>query len=138
MNQSKPASGECRAGAVQGAFLALLSILSVAAALLIAPILPRMTEHFASVPNAQGLVILSLTIPALVVAITSPFAGMLIDGMSRKWVLVVSLLLYGFCGLAPFALDDLGADHHLPRRRRPRRGRRHDSKHDTAWRLFPR
>ena len=108
MNQSKPASGERRAGDFQGAFLALLSVLSVAAALLISPILPRMMEHFANVPNAQGLVILSLTIPALVVAITSPIVGRLIDGLSRKWVLVVSLLLYGVCGLAPFVLDDLG------------------------------
>ncbi len=108
VNQSMAASGERRAGSVQGAFLALLSIFSVAAALLISPILPRMTEHFAGLPNAQGLVILSLTIPALVVAITSPFIGRLIDGLSRKWVLVVSLLVYGLCGLAPFVLDDLG------------------------------
>ena len=108
MDQSKPAPGERRAGGFQGAFLALLSVLSVAAALLISPILPRMMEHFASVPNVQGLVILSLTIPALVVAITSPIVGRLIDGLSRKWVLVVSLLLYGICGLAPFVLDDLG------------------------------
>lgn len=97
--------------AAQGILLCLLSTLSVAAALLIAPVLPAIATAFASDPNAQTKTILALAVPALVVAVTAPFAGGLVDRAGRKGVLLLSLVLYLACGLAPFILTNL--DHIL-------------------------
>jgi MFS family permease len=90
-----------------GLLLCLLSTLSVAAALLIAPVLPAIATAFASDPHAEMKSILALAVPALVVAITAPFAGRLVDKVGRKGVLMASLVLYLFCGLAPFLLTSL-------------------------------
>lgn len=97
--------------AAQGILLCFLSTLSVAAALLIAPVLPAIATAFAGDPQAQTKTILALAVPALVVAITAPFAGRLVDRVGRKGVLLVSLALYLVCGLAPFLLTSL--DHIL-------------------------
>jgi MFS family permease len=91
----------------QGLLLCLLSTLSVAAALLIAPILPAIAAAFPADPQAQTKTILALAVPALVVAITAPFAGRLVDKAGRKGVLLVSLFIYLMCGLAPFLLNNL-------------------------------
>lgn len=91
----------------QGVLLCFLSTLSVAASLLIAPILPKIVAAFAPDPNAQLKVILALTLPALVVAVTAPLAGGMVDRLGRKGLLIASLILYVFCGLAPFLLNDL-------------------------------
>ncbi|WP_414997133.1 MFS transporter [Asticcacaulis sp.] len=91
----------------QGILLCLLSTLSVAAALLIAPVLPAITAAFASDPQAEMKSILALAVPALVVAVTAPFAGWLVDRAGRKGILLASLVLYLFCGLAPFVLTSL-------------------------------
>jgi MFS family permease len=91
----------------QGLILCLLSTLSVAAALLIAPVLPKIIAAFPNDPLAETKVILALSVPALVVAITAPFAGRIVEKTGRKGVLLFSLVLYLFCGLAPFFLNDL-------------------------------
>ncbi|ESQ86673.1 MFS transporter [Asticcacaulis sp. AC460] len=91
----------------QGLLLCLLSTLSVAAALLIAPILPAIAAAFPDDPMAQTKSILALAVPALVVAITAPIAGWITDKAGRKGVLLLSLVLYLACGLAPFFLNNL-------------------------------
>ena len=96
-----------RAGAAQGYFIVILSTVSVAATLLIAPILPKMATHFAADPNAQGKVLLALTVPALLVALSSALVGRIVDSYGRKVVLWVSLLAYSVCGIMPAFLDDL-------------------------------
>ncbi|PJG46225.1 MFS transporter [Sphingobium sp. LB126] len=93
--------------AFQGALLAILSTLAVAAALLIAPVLPRMLAAFAGDPAAETKVVLALTIPALVVTITAPFIGRLIERVGRKPVLLAALAIYFFCGIAPYFLASL-------------------------------
>lgn len=45
----------------------------------IAPALPGMASAFQNVPNAELLVRLTLTMPALVGAIAAPFVGLLAD-----------------------------------------------------------
>ncbi|MEU2916421.1 MFS transporter [Streptomyces massasporeus] len=83
--------------------------LPILGAVLIAPVLPRMQEHYADVPGVDALVPLALTIPALALALLAPFAGVLVDRLGRKRPLVVATLLYAVLGTAPLWLDSLGA-----------------------------
>ncbi|MBN8829282.1 MAG: MFS transporter [Sphingomonadales bacterium] len=93
--------------AFQGALLAMLSTLAVAAALLIAPIVPHMAAAFPDDPNAQTKAIMALVVPALVVAITAPFVGRLAERIGRKPVLLTALCIYLLCGIAPIFLSSL-------------------------------
>ncbi|MFJ6386508.1 MFS transporter [Streptomyces sp. NPDC091972] len=85
------------------------SCLPILGAVLIAPVLPRMQDHFASVPGAKALVPLALTVPALALAVLAPFAGVIVDRLGRKRLLIVATLLYAVFGTAPLWLDSLGA-----------------------------
>ncbi|MDC0768517.1 MFS transporter [Streptomyces sp. HD] len=84
------------------------SCLPILGAVLIAPVLPKMQDHFASVPGAEALVPLALTVPALALALLAPFAGVIVDRVGRKRLLVVAALLYAAFGTAPLWLDSLG------------------------------
>ncbi|MFE0474804.1 MFS transporter [Streptomyces sp. NPDC058947] len=84
------------------------SCLPILGAVLIAPVLPKMQDHFASVPGAKALVPLALTVPALALALLAPFAGVIVDRVGRKRLLVVATLLYAVFGTAPLWLDSLG------------------------------
>lgn len=68
------------------------------AAATIAPSLPAMQQVFAESPNAGYLVRLVLTLPALFIAICSPFAGAIIDRFGRKVLLVTAIAIYGLAG----------------------------------------
>ncbi len=83
--------------------------LPILGAVLIAPVLPQMHAHFADVPGVDALVPMALTIPALSLALLAPFAGVLVDRLGRKRLLVVSTVLYAILGTAPLWLDSLGA-----------------------------
>ncbi|MDN0200676.1 MFS transporter [Streptomyces sp. S.PNR 29] len=85
------------------------SCLPILGAVLIAPVLPRMQDHFASSPGAKALVPLALTVPALALALLAPFAGVIVDRLGRKRLLVVATVLYAVFGTAPLWLDSLGA-----------------------------
>ncbi|MGW1025227.1 MFS transporter [Streptomyces sp. NPDC002577] len=85
------------------------SCLPILGAVLIAPVLPKMQDHFASVPGAKALVPLALTVPALALALLAPFAGVIVDRLGRKRLLVVATLLYAVFGTAPLWLQSLGA-----------------------------
>ncbi|MDH6514755.1 MFS family permease [Streptomyces sp. SAI-135] len=85
------------------------SCLPILGAVLIAPVLPKMQDHFASVPGAKALVPLALTVPALAVALLAPFAGVIVDRLGRKRLLIASTLLYAVFGTAPLWLESLGA-----------------------------
>ncbi|WP_433455159.1 MFS transporter [Streptomyces sp. CA-142005] len=85
------------------------SCLPILGAVLIAPVLPKMQDHFASTPGAKALVPLALTVPALSLALLAPFAGVIVDRLGRKRLLIVTTLLYAVFGTAPLYLDSLGA-----------------------------
>ncbi|MER5185027.1 MFS transporter [Streptomyces sp. NPDC002896] len=85
------------------------SCLPILGAVLIAPVLPKMQDSFASTPGAKALVPLALTIPALSLALLAPFAGVIVDRLGRKRLLIVATLLYAVFGTAPLWLDSLGA-----------------------------
>ncbi|WP_340383204.1 MFS transporter [Streptomyces sp. SS7] len=85
------------------------SCLPILGAVLIAPVLPKMQDHFASVPGAEALVPLALTVPALSLALLAPFAGVIVDRLGRKRLLIVATVLYAVFGTTPLYLDSLGA-----------------------------
>jgi MFS family permease len=97
------------AGAPQALLLLLGSCLPVLGAVLLAPVLPRMQQHFAETPGAAVLVPVALTLPALVVAILAPFAGIIADRVGRKPLLLLAMLLYTVCGTLPLWLESLEA-----------------------------
>ncbi|SDP42729.1 Predicted arabinose efflux permease, MFS family [Streptomyces sp. cf386] len=94
---------------VRVALLMAGSCLPILGAVLIAPVLPKMQDHFASTPGAKALVPLALTVPALSLALLAPFAGVIVDRLGRKRLLVVTTVLYAVFGTAPLWLDSLGA-----------------------------
>ncbi|MFF7640861.1 MFS transporter [Streptomyces canus] len=83
--------------------------LPILGAVLIAPVLPQMQDHFADVPGVDALVPMTLTIPALSLALLAPFAGVLVDRLGRKRLLVVATVVYAILGTAPLWLDSLVA-----------------------------
>jgi MFS family permease len=87
--------------------LMLISTLTVMSGATIAPSLPSMREYFAAVPNADYLVRLALTLPALFIALGAPLVGIIIDRLGRKPLLLVALCLYGIAGSSGFLLNDL-------------------------------
>ena len=89
--------------------LALLfaATLTIMAGATIAPSLPAMREHFSALPQSDVLVRLVLTLPALVVALTSPLMGVLSDRWGRKPLLLAGLVLYVVAGSAGFVIEQL-------------------------------
>ncbi|MBE9169545.1 MFS transporter [Pleurocapsales cyanobacterium LEGE 06147] len=87
--------------------LLMVSTLTVMSGATIAPSLPSMREHFATVPNADYLVRLALTLPALFIALGAPLVGIIIDRLGRKPLLLLALCLYGIAGSSGFLLSNL-------------------------------
>ncbi|RNM12658.1 MFS transporter [Nocardioides pocheonensis] len=98
-----------QAGRPQGLLLMMMSCLPILGAVLLAPVLPRMQDHFGNTPKAQALVPLSLTVPALMIALLAPFAGRIVDRFGRKRLLVAALVVYAAFGTAPLWLGGLEA-----------------------------
>jgi MFS family permease len=94
-------------GFATGLSLLIPITLSTMAIVLLAPILPKIMDEYKSVPNFEYWVPMILTIPALCVAILSPFAGVLGDYFGRRKLLIGSFALYAVVGLAPIFLTDL-------------------------------
>lgn len=92
---------------IRNLIILLGSTMTVMAGATIAPALPGMTRVFQDVPNADFLVRLVLTIPALLIAIGAPVSGVLLDRWGRKPVLIAALILYGLAGTSGFVLDSL-------------------------------
>ncbi|BEL07767.1 MFS transporter [Actinoplanes sichuanensis] len=104
-----PAVLQRQAGLPQLVLLLAGSCLSVLGAVLIAPVLPQMTDHFAGTPGADVLVPIVLTVPALIIGLTAPFAGFIADRIDRKRVLIIAMVGYTIFGTAPLYLDSLGS-----------------------------
>ena len=98
-----------QAGIVQGIVLSFVTFLPIMATVSLAPGIPLYIEHFKSVPHIQTLVPMLITVPAVLIALVSPFAGALSDSVGRKRVLLAAMVLYGVCGMAPLLLDNLYA-----------------------------
>jgi MFS family permease len=102
-----PSAQRGPAGTPQLVLLLAASCLSVLGAVLIAPVLPQMTDAFAGVAGVEILVPMVLTVPALLIALSAPFAGMVADRLGRKRLLLTALVAYAVVGTAPLYLDTL-------------------------------
>lgn len=90
------------------ATLLLVSSLTVMAGATIAPALPSMQAHFSGVESINFWVRLVLTLPALLIVMSAPFSGMIVDRWGRLKLLMPSLILYGLAGSSGFYLESLG------------------------------
>jgi MFS family permease len=97
------------AGAPTGILLLLMTTLAVMGNVLISPVLPRMIQHFAAVPHVSVLVPLVVVVPALLIGLTSPIAGIFADTIGRKTVLLVAFVVYAAAGTMPCWLDSIYA-----------------------------
>jgi MFS family permease len=87
--------------------LLVISTLTVMSGATIAPSLPAMREYFANIENADYLVRLALTLPALFIALGAPLVGIIIDKLGRKPLLIIALILYGIAGSSGLILNSL-------------------------------
>lgn len=76
------------------------SCLTAMAATAITPALPGMAHAFAGTPNAQFLVKIALTLPALIIALSATIVGMMVDRIGAGRVLIASALLFAIAGSA--------------------------------------
>jgi MFS family permease len=104
-----PSAGGRRPGTAQLLILLSASCLSVLGAVLIAPVLPQLQDAFAGVPGAGVLAPVVLTVPALLIGLTAPFAGVIVDKVDRKRLLLIALVCYAITGTAPLYLPSLPA-----------------------------
>lgn len=87
----------------------MISSLTVMSGATIAPSLPSMQTYFAEVPHVGFWIRLVLTMPALLIVISAPLSGLIVDRSGRLRLLIPSLLLYGVAGSSGLYLDSIGA-----------------------------
>jgi len=85
------------------ATLLLVSSLTIMSMITISASLPDMTKTFSNLPNGPSLVKLSLSFPALFIAIISVVAGMVIDRFGRLKLLGIALVFYAIGGFGLLA-----------------------------------
>ena len=83
------------------------STLTVMSGATIAASLPLIKETFSENPDSDFLSKLILTLPALFIAIISPIAGVAVDKIGRKTLLIISLILYAIGGSLGGLVDSL-------------------------------
>ena len=87
--------------------LLLASSLTIMSMITISASLPDMANTFAHVPEGEALVKLSLSFPALFIALSGAIGGRLIDKFGRLKLLGFALFFYSFAGTAGYWLNDL-------------------------------
>ncbi|SFS09007.1 MFS transporter [Sphingomonas jatrophae] len=92
---SKVVAGVCIAGP------ALVSLIPMAAA----PAMPSMAARFASGGDGQLFAQLVMTAPAIMLIVSSPFAGLLAARIGRRATLLLSLLLFVVAGAGVLLVD---------------------------------
>lgn len=85
----------------------MVSSLTVMSGATIAPALPAMQAHFVGMEHAGLWIRLVLTVPALLIVLTAPLAGMIVDRWGRKYLLIPSIILYGIAGSSGIFLESL-------------------------------
>jgi MFS family permease len=97
-------------GVLQGVLLLLPITLAVMGISVLGPVVPLLLAHFQSVPYHEYLVMGGiLTMPAIWVLLFSPVAGLMADRFGRRNLLVASMIVYAFVGIAPAFLDNVYA-----------------------------
>lgn len=86
--------------------LLLVATLGVMSGITIVSSLPLISHTFSTVPNIEFLSKLMLTIPAIIIALFSPFAGHIVDKWGRLKPLYIGILLFIVGGSSGFYLHD--------------------------------
>jgi MFS family permease len=95
-------------GALQGLMLLLPITMAVMGISVLTPVVPLMLKQFAAVPYHDYLVMGGiLTMPAIWVLLFSPIAGWMADRFGRCRLLLISMVVYAFVGVAPAFLNDI-------------------------------
>ena len=87
--------------------LLLVSSLTIMSMITISASLPDMTNSFSQIPNGKKLVKLTLSFPALFIAISAMVTGIIIDRFGRLKLLGISLILYAIGGSSGYWLDNI-------------------------------
>jgi MFS family permease len=97
-------------GVLQGILLLLPITLAVMGISVLGPVVPLLLAQFQDVPYHEYLVMGGiLTMPAIWVLLFSPVAGLMADRFGRRNLLVASMIVYAFVGIAPAFLDNVYA-----------------------------
>ena len=94
--------------AVKGTLLAV-SVLVVFGGAIMAPTLPAIKANFSNIDNIDFWVRFILTLPPLLIALSAPIAGYLVDTTGRKIVLVTAVVMAGLAGVSGYFLQTFGA-----------------------------
>lgn len=103
----RPPATPVVSGAIGRGALLACAALTVISGTTLAPALPSIRQAFASAPGVEWLVRLVVTLPALTIALTAPWAGQLADRIGRRRVLVSCLVLYAVSGAGGLFARDL-------------------------------
>lgn len=87
--------------------LLLAGVLTSMAFAPVSPGLPSLREHFAGLADVDYLVRLAFAIPAATIALFSPLAGIAVDRLGRRRVMIVGLVAYGLAGSSVLLIDSL-------------------------------
>lgn len=101
MNAFNPQSWEVKATLLLTSCLTIMSMITISASL------PDMAVTFAEVKHSELLVKLSLSFPALFIAISASIGGRIIDRLGRLGLLGFSLVLYAIAGTSGYWLDNI-------------------------------
>lgn len=89
--------------------LLFITSLTVMSGATIAPSLPAIADNFAGQPMVDILSRLVLTAPAIAIALLATSAGVVVDAVGRRLLLIVGALLYAVAGSSGLWLDGLWA-----------------------------
>lgn len=89
----------------QALVVILVNQLPMMAIVALMPALPTLMAHFKDVENKDLLVPMILTAPGICIALIAPFAGVLVDKIGRRKLLIWFTAIYGIGGILPFFLD---------------------------------
>lgn len=89
--------------------LLLVATLGVMSGITIVSSLPLISHTFSNIPHIEFLSKLMLTIPSIIIALFSPFAGHIVDKWGRLKPLYVGILLFVLGGSSGFYLHDFNA-----------------------------
>jgi len=97
-------------GFLQGIMLLLPITMNVMGISVLTPVVHLLLDEFKSVPHHDYMIIGGvLTMPAIWVLLFSPVAGWLADRFGRRNLLLASMVVYAFVGIAPAFLNNLYA-----------------------------
>ncbi|MCO7262950.1 MFS transporter [Dickeya zeae] len=94
----------------EGLVLILGSSLTIMGSVMIAAVMPKIAAEFGTTTSGANILIpLTITGPALAMAICSPVVGWLADRFGRKNLLILATLLYAITGMLPALLNNLSS-----------------------------